>query len=154
MAWKPSIIVPIYKTGNYNKVMNYRGIQALYCLSKIFEKLVLNVLCNPVSSVISDNKHGFMKRRSTTTNTKCYVSALSHEVEQRCQVDLVYVDFAKTFDIVPHIVVVNEARYRPFNITSGVPQGNVLEEEEIHTVCAAQFPWNNSENIPIQIYED
>ncbi|XP_055634028.1 uncharacterized protein LOC129774332 [Toxorhynchites rutilus septentrionalis] len=92
-----------------------------------------------------------MKLRSTTTNLMCYVTAVSREIEIRRQVDSVYIDFAKAFDTVPHIliiskmkymgfpdrfmewlwsylsdrsayVVVNSSQSRPFNITSGVPQ--------------------------------
>ena len=154
-AWKRACIIPIHKTGNRTLVTNYRGISILCCLSKVFEKLVHNIVYNVVSPIISESQHGFMKHRSTTTNLMCYVSALSREIELRRQVDSVYIDFEKAFDTVPHLLVitklkhmgfpawftewlwsylsdrsahvmVNSARSRNFNITSGVPQGSVL----------------------------
>lgn len=154
-AWKMARIVPIYKSGNYNNVCNYRGISILCCISKVFETLVHKVLYRVASPFISETQHGFMKRRSTTSNLMCYTSALTREVEARRQVDSVYIDFAKAFDTVPHIIIVdkmkhmgfpdwftewifsyltsrdafvavNSARSRPFTITSGVPQGSVL----------------------------
>lgn len=154
-AWKMAYIVPVYKSGSRNHVSNYRGISILCCLSKILEKLIHKTLSNTLTSIISESQHGFMKNRSTTTNLMSYVSTLFREVEARQQVDSIYVDFAKAFDTVPHIVViekfkrlgfprwltewlysyltnryafvmVNSTRSRTFNITSGVPQGSVL----------------------------
>lgn len=154
-AWKTASIVPIHKSGSINRVTNYRGVSILCCLSKVFEKLMHNVLYTVSAPIISPNQHGFMRQRSTTTNLMCYVTSLSREIESGRQVDAVYVDFAKAFDTVPHIlvieklkcigypdwlaewvfsyltgrsahVVVNSARSHQFYITSGVPQGSVL----------------------------
>lgn len=154
-VWKTAFIVPIHKSGNINRVRNYRGISILCCLSKIFEKLMHNALYTVAAPIISEYQHGFMRHRSTTTNLMCYVTSLSREIESGNQVDAVYVDFAKAFDTVPHIliidklkrigypdwltewifsylsartaqVVVNSSRSRQINVTSGVPQGSVL----------------------------
>ena len=85
----------------------------------------------------------------------CYMNVLFKEVENRNQVDVVYVDFSKAFDVVPHdyaieklkhmgfpehitgwlhsylsnrkaSVCVNSICSSEFVITSGVPQGSVL----------------------------
>lgn len=124
-------------------------------MSKIFEKMVHSILYNVAVPIISNTQHGFMRRRSTTSNLMSYVTTLSRELEHRRQVDSVYIDFAKAFDTVPHVtivnkmkhigfpdwiiewlrsylsdrsayVVINSARSRSFAITSGVPQGSVL----------------------------
>ena len=154
-AWKIASVVPIHKSGNVNRVTNYRGVSILCCVSKVFEKLVHSALYTVASPLISDSQHGFMKHRSTSTNLMCYVTALSRAMEMRQQTDAIYIDFAKAFDTVPHnlvveklrhigfpvwllewilsylsdrtsFVVVNSARSRPFCNTSGVPQGSVL----------------------------
>lgn len=127
----------------------------LCSLSKVFEKLIHTILYRAAAPIISSSQHGFMKRRSTTSNLMCYVAAVSRELESKRQVDSVYVDFAKAFDTVPHNLIckkldhlgfpawltawidsyltdreayvkVNSARSRTFNIPSGVPQGSVL----------------------------
>lgn len=108
MAWKSACVIPVYKSGNCNRVTNYRGISILCSLSKIFEKMVHHAVYNAASSLLSTNQHGFMKHRSTTTNLMCFVNFLSREMEQRRQVDTVYVDFAKAFDTVPHILVIDK----------------------------------------------
>lgn len=127
----------------------------LCCLSKVLEKLVHKMLYNAATSIICENQHGFVRNRSTTTNLMCYVTDISRAMESKQQVDAVYVDFAKAFDTVPHIVViekmkhmgfpswitswllsylsdrnafvtVNSASSKSFEICSGVPQGSVL----------------------------
>lgn len=154
-AWKTASITPIHKSGSYNCVANYRGVAILCSLSKVFEKLIHAVLYRAAAPIISNNQHGFMKHRSTTSNLMCYVSAVSRELESRRQIDAVYVDFAKAFDSVPHDIIcrklshlgfpawltdwlcsyltdreafvkVKSTRSRTFNIPSGVPQGSVL----------------------------
>lgn len=154
-AWKLAAIVPIHKSGNLNCVSNYRGVSILCSLSKVFEKMIHEVLYSAAAPYISISQHGFMKNRSTTTNLMCYVSEISRGMETKNQVDAVYVDFAKAFDTVPHnliidkmkhlgfpdwftkwlysylsgrsaFVKVNSIRSRYFSIPSGVPQGSVL----------------------------
>lgn len=127
-------IVPVYKSGSRGQVSNYRDISILCCPSKILEKLIYKTLCNTLSSIFSENQHGTMKNRSTATNLMSYVSTLFREVEARQQVDSIYIDFAKAFDTVSHIVVTE--KFKPFGlssmahrvayITSEVPQGSVL----------------------------
>lgn len=154
-AWKTAIIVPIHKSGSQNVVENYRGVSILCCLSKVFEKLIHKMMYHAASSIISEFQHGFVKNRSTTSNLMCYVTAVSRAMESHQQVDAIYVDFAKAFDTVPHMtiidkmehlgfpiwlttwlfsyltnreayVTVNAAHSRPLEISSGVPQGSVL----------------------------
>lgn len=153
--WKSASITPIHKSGSLNDVENYRGISILSCLPKIFESLVHDVLYQSTKCIISTEQHGFMKKRSTTTNLLSYVSTLVNRMEKRQQVDAVYVDFAKAFDKVPHIlavekfkriglpewltqwilsyltgrsssVKVGESYSVPFQVHSGVPQGSIL----------------------------
>ncbi|XP_062557490.1 uncharacterized protein LOC134222346 [Armigeres subalbatus] len=90
------------------------GVSILCCLSKVFEKLIYNVLYTVASPIISDSQHGFMKNRSTTTNLMCYVSALSREMEKGRQIDAIYVDYAKAFDTVPHNLVIEKLEHIGF----------------------------------------
>lgn len=153
--WKTARMVPIHKSGSTHRVENYRGVSVLCSLGKVFESMVQAELYRVAHSLISEHQHGFVKHRSTTTNLMCYTSVLFKEVEKRNQVDSVYVDFSKAFDVVPHdyaiaklkhmgfpdhitgwlhsyltnrkaSVCVNSACSREFIIPSGVPQGSVL----------------------------
>lgn len=105
--------------------------------------------------VISEFQHGFVRKRSTSTNLMTYVPSLLDAMEKRQQVDAIYIDFTKAFDRVPHSLAVNKLdrmglpqwltrwvssyltersayvrldglKSDPFEITSGVPQGSHL----------------------------
>lgn len=154
-VWKTALMIPIHKSGNIYQVENYRGISILCTLGKVFEKMIHRVLYRVAYPIISDAQHGFVQHRSTTTNLMCFASALFREVERKNQIDTVYVDFSKAFDVIPHdytieklkhmgfpasitgwlhsyltnrkaSVRVNSASSEDFSITSGVPQGSVL----------------------------
>lgn len=153
--WKTAAITPIHKSGNVNDVENYRAISILSCFPKVLESLVHDSLYRNVQHVISESQHGFVRKRSTTTNLMCYVSSLVDSLEKRQQVDAVYVDFSKAFDKVPHALAVEKLKRmgfpqwltqwiesylserwafvrlggtssETFSITSGVPQGSHL----------------------------
>ncbi|XP_055604818.1 uncharacterized protein LOC129753049 [Uranotaenia lowii] len=109
-AWKNASITPIHKSGNIHQAENYRGISILSCFPKVFESLVFDVLYQSVRHTISEDQHGFMKGRSTTTNLMTYVSKLVPRLDKRQQVDAVYVDLSKAFDKVPHELAIEKMR--------------------------------------------
>ena len=52
--------------------------------------------------LILQSQHGFMEARSCLTNLLEYLEVLTRLVDEGHQVDVVYLDFAKAFDKVPH----------------------------------------------------
>jgi hypothetical protein len=52
--------------------------------------------------LISRHQHGFMPKLSTVTNFLEYVDIVSNGPNHGNSVDVIYLDFAKTFDRVPH----------------------------------------------------
>ena len=100
--WKDANLVPIHKTGRKSQVTNYRGISLLEQLSKILEKGVYNVVFKFFSNKITTSQHGFYPGRSCTTQLTQVIHLLAQSMDNKQQVDLVYLDFAKAFDRVPH----------------------------------------------------
>ena len=70
-SWKISEVVPIYK---YNRKPNnpasYRPVSLTSYISKIFEKIVHTKVVAHLNdcNVITNSQHGFLSRKSTTTN--------------------------------------------------------------------------------------
>ena len=52
--------------------------------------------------LIRTTQHGFVKGRSTQTNLLEYMEKLTALVDEGHSVDVVYCDFSKVFDVVPH----------------------------------------------------
>lgn len=68
VCWKESFVFPIHKKGCKRNVSNYRGIASLSAASKLFELIILDKLVHNFGHCISTDQHGFMPKRSTTTN--------------------------------------------------------------------------------------
>lgn len=153
--WKLANITPVYKSGNRQDVKNYRPISLLSTLSKVFERIVHHEVYNNVKNILIPEQHGFVKKRSTTSNLLLYTNYLFQSMDSGVQVDSVYTDFCKAFDKVDHVkllerihyngirgnllrwfhsyimnrtqkVVINGFASNTVAVTSGVPQGSIL----------------------------
>ncbi|MCQ7056823.1 reverse transcriptase domain-containing protein, partial [Clostridioides difficile] len=52
--------------------------------------------------LINDSQHGFMKNRSCLTNLLQFYSKVFDIYDDCRAVDVIYLDFQKAFDVVPH----------------------------------------------------
>lgn len=154
-AWKTSFIIPLHKKGCKENIENYRPIARLSAIPKIFEAMLCKTLYFHVKSIIVDCQHGFMKKRSTTTNLLEFCNYCFKCFDKYSQVDCVFTDFSKAFDKLNHKVLLlklrklglndnflnwiksylehrkysvlyNNYQSEVFTVGSGVPQGSHL----------------------------
>uniref|UniRef100_A0A1Y1KXC2 Reverse transcriptase domain-containing protein n=1 Tax=Photinus pyralis TaxID=7054 RepID=A0A1Y1KXC2_PHOPY len=154
-SWKNANVTPVFKSGDSNDVSNYRPISILSNFAKIFENVLYVRIYSKVRRLISIHQHGFMAHRSTTTNLACLSHVIAETIDKRGQVDVIYTDFKKAFDSIPHDIIIaklfnfgfNEGLLKLFKsylsnrsqrvlynnfksdsviVTSGVPQGSTL----------------------------
>lgn len=155
--WKIAAVSPIFKNGDRRAVGNYRPISLLNVDSKIFEKCVYKSLYAHFSSHLSSCQHGFVKNKSVNTNMISFLNKIYRALDENQHNEVVafYVDFAKAFDKVPHLellqkvanlrvggkilailfdylqerkqfVRVDNVSSEKLDVTSGVPQGSLL----------------------------
>lgn len=123
----------------------------------MLEKIIRDALVKHMSSndLFSDVQHGFISGKSCVTQLLEYMEDLTEAVDSGCDVDVIYLDFCKAFDKVPHkrllmklyaygvrgrlyrwireflkdrqqrVVVCGSASDWQ-SVTSGIPQGSVL----------------------------
>ena len=156
-AWKSATVVPIYKKGGRNVPGNYRPVSLTSIPCKIMESLIRDQLVEFLSSTgqLSRHQHGFRPRRSCSSQLLEVLEDWCKILEVGDPVDVVYLDFRKAFDAVPHNrllrklssygiagkllrwieeflsgrsqqVVVNGSHSDLAVVRSGVPQGSVL----------------------------
>ena len=102
--WRTAHIVPVFKKGTAGDTANYRPISLTCVPSKILEKIVASKILDHLESnnILCSAQHGFLKRRSTCTNLLECFNDWTVCVQSRSQTAVIYIDFAKAFDVVSH----------------------------------------------------
>lgn len=100
-GFKEANIIPIHKKEDKEPVTNYCPVSLLSCASKVMERCVLNKIYPILKNQIYYLQNSFIKGRSCTTQMLYVLHHL--QVLDCCgQIDVLYLDFSKAFDSVPH----------------------------------------------------
>ena len=110
--WRLHLIKPIFKSGDRSLVQNYRPISLLCVCSKVLERIVFNHILHFVKERISKHQFGFMLHKSTLQQLLLLLNSIVESSRKSLQTDLIYLDFKKAFDSVPH----NELLLKLWNI--------------------------------------
>ena len=155
--WKEANIIPLFKKGSRNKSENYRPVSLTSVICELLERLIKDHMVDFLvkHKLLNSSQHGFLKARSCLTNMLCFLEEITKWIDVGSPVDIIYLDFQKAFDKVPHQrlllklkahgigdsitdwieqwltdrrqrVVVGEEVSNWKSVLSGVPQGSVL----------------------------
>ena len=94
-------IIALPKKGDLSQYGSYRGISLMSCAAKLFNRILLNRIREPVEKLLRTNQNGFRRHRSTLEPILT-LRRLIEEMSARQNVSscAVFVDFAKAFDSV------------------------------------------------------
>ena len=111
--WKKALVVPIYKKGCKSSPVNYRPISLTAIICKLCEHVVHCAVIHHLihHDILSENQHGFRKRRSCETQLILTIQDLARGLEDKGQYDVILLDFAKAFDKVSHKRLLLKAKH-------------------------------------------
>ena len=66
-------------------------------------------------NILKDYQHGFRKGRSCETQLIITIEEIAKSLDNRSQVDLLILDFSKTFDTVPHARLLKKLEHYGIN---------------------------------------
>ena len=155
--WKMAEVTAIFKKGCKSEPGNYRPVSLTCVLCKVLESLVRDVVVShfAVNNLYANCQHGFRERRSCVTQLIEFVDRLTALTEEGEPIDIIYLDFKKAFDSVPHgrllsklaaygitgrvlkwiedflsdrvqCVRIGNAKSGKEKVLSGIPQGSIL----------------------------
>ena len=106
--WKSSYLTPIYKSGAKCNILNYRPITIINAVPKILDSIIARKINLLFSDKISTSQHGFTSGRSIITNLLRYSHDLNICLDKKMQMDSIYFDFKKAFDLVNHSLLIEK----------------------------------------------
>jgi len=110
--WRRANVTPIFKKGAKTDPGNYRPVSLTAVCCKLMESIVRDELVKHLeqNSLLSESQHGFMQGRSCVTNLLEFFETITKELDGGVPMDVVYLDFAKAFDKVPKMRLMEKLR--------------------------------------------
>ena len=101
--WRTANVCPVFKKGSKGDPGNYRPISLTCILCIVMESIIRDAMIQFLlqNKLICSSQHGFLPGRSTLTNLLEYLETLTRLVDEGHEVDVLYLDFRKSFDVVP-----------------------------------------------------
>ena len=100
--WKMANVTALHKNGSKKEPLNYRPASLTCIICEVFEQIIRSNIVEFLNNSISDQQHGFVKDKSCLTNLLETMDCIISILESGAPVDLIYLDFSKAFDKVPH----------------------------------------------------
>ena len=102
LVWKSANLSALFKSGSKTDPLNYRPVSLTCILCKVYEKILRDEILFFVESKISPDQHGFVKGKSCLSNLLETMDSVMELIEEGIPVDILFFDFKKAFDRVPH----------------------------------------------------
>jgi hypothetical protein len=106
-------IIPLYKSGDKNKINNYRPISILPYFSKYFEKIMYRRIFDYFTrkNLLSKNQYGFRAGHSTFMALLEMQNKISEAIDNNMFSLGIFFDLSKAFDTVDHSILLKKLEH-------------------------------------------
>jgi hypothetical protein len=101
--WKIAHIVPIFKHGDKKNCDSYWAISVTSTFSRLFGRIVRDLIKNEYSDKEAEEQAGFRVRRSCNDNIFIIKQLIEKQLSVGKEVHLLFIDFKKAYDNIPLI---------------------------------------------------
>ena len=175
--WKTANVSNIFKKGDRSDPSNYRPISLTCVACKIVESIIKHVVITYLleNNLLSNCQFGFVSGRSVQLQLLSLLNHWTGILDSGHTIDVIYLDFKKAFDSVPHIRLLSKVHSYGFrdpllgwhksfligrrqrvcvhdavsvwhNFISAIPQGSVLGPV-LFLLCINDLPDNVASNV-------
>ena len=101
---KDGHVSPIFKKGDKSSAENYRLASLTAVACKLMETFVRDAIMNHLkdNNLLSKYQDGFVQGKSCATQLLACIDTWTRVLDEGGNLDIIYLDFQKTFDTVPH----------------------------------------------------
>ena len=102
--WKRSNITPLHKKGSCRVAGNYQPVSLTLVIGKVMESIVRDAIIKHMmdNNLFAEEQHGSTPGRSCITQLLWVLEEWTDMLDIGESVDVIYLDFKKAFDSVPH----------------------------------------------------
>ena len=96
--WTSSMMIPLPKKGNLELKTNFRGICLTSIAAKVYNRVILNRIREPIDAILRRNQAGFRKGRSCIQQIHILRRIMEGASSQDIPLFITFIDFMKAFD--------------------------------------------------------
>ena len=110
--WKIAEVTAIFKKGSTTSAGNYRPVSLTSVICKVLESIIRDQVMEFLNdnNLLSEDQHGFRSGRSCVIQLLEIMELWTEMLDEGGGIDVVYLDFRKAFDSVPHQRLLKKAR--------------------------------------------
>ena len=111
--WKTANIIPIYKKGNRSQRSNYKPVSLTSICCKALEHIIYSHVSHHLQAhgILCEEQHGFQTGKSCDSQLIININDFVNCRNENTQTDVIFFNFSKAFDKVPHQRLFNKLSY-------------------------------------------